>query len=245
MIAALGMYDRPETAAANDRLWAAIRDQIGDGPTALTRDRDFHEIWTDPDLLFAQTCGLPFRTSLRDRVALIGTPDYGLPGCAPGYYHSSLVVRRADPATQLADFAEKTIAYNGPDSQSGWAAPMAAAATANISFAHTLRTGAHRASALAVAEGRADIAAIDSVTWALLCQNDTVANDLRVLTTTAPTPGLPYITAPGRDTGSLFAATAAAIAALSPQDRETLHLTGLVAIPASAYLALPPPPPPV
>lgn len=28
MIASLGMYDRPETMAANDRLWALVRDGL-------------------------------------------------------------------------------------------------------------------------------------------------------------------------------------------------------------------------
>ena len=40
MIAYLGMYDRPETAAANSAFWAAIRANLGQGPDALQRDID-------------------------------------------------------------------------------------------------------------------------------------------------------------------------------------------------------------
>ena len=68
--------------------------------------------------------------------------------------------------------------------------------------------------------------------------------DLHVLAATTPTPGLPLITAPGQDTDALYRAVAAAIEALSPKIRDTLHLKGLVRIPASAYLAMPTPPPP-
>ena len=31
MIASLPMYDRPETAAANDRLWQGVRERLGQG----------------------------------------------------------------------------------------------------------------------------------------------------------------------------------------------------------------------
>ena len=51
MIAHLGMYDRPETAAANDRLWTAMRAHLGRGPDALTRDAEVWQVWQSPDLL--------------------------------------------------------------------------------------------------------------------------------------------------------------------------------------------------
>jgi hypothetical protein len=82
MIAALPMYDRPEMRAANDRFWQAIRDRLGDGPPHLTRDRDPWDIWQAPDLLLAQTCGFPYRARLHGRIYLVGTPDYGVEGCA-------------------------------------------------------------------------------------------------------------------------------------------------------------------
>ena len=243
MIAALPMYDRPETAPANDRLWAAIRAKLGHGPETLTRDRDLWDIWTDPDLVLAQTCGLPFRARLHDKVTLVGTPDYGLPGCAPGNYHSTILAR-ADDARDLAGLTAGTMAVNEGLSQSGWAAPLAHLAERSLAPARCLQTGAHRTSALAVAEGRADFAALDSVTWALIRRFDDWADRLRTVTTTAPTPGLPLIAAPGADAPRLRAAVEAAIAELSPQDRDILHLSGVVHIPASEYLLQPIPPQP-
>jgi ABC-type phosphate/phosphonate transport system substrate-binding protein len=107
-----------------------------------------------------------------------------------------------------------------------------------------LRTGGHRESARAVAEGRADLAALDAVTWALMQGYDAFVPKLRVLGHTRPTPGLPMIAAAGADTSATLAAVAEGIAALAPADRGTLHLQGLVQIPTEAYLAVPNPPPP-
>ena len=243
MIASLPMYDRPGTAAANDAFWAAIRTRLGYGPERLTRAGDPWPIWQSPDLLLAQTCGLPFRARLHDRVTLVGTPDYGLPGCPPGYYRSVFVARADDPGP-LAAFAGRRFAYNEALSQSGWAAPQTHMEAAGLAFGPLLQSGAHRTSALAVAEGRADFAALDALTWELIRDHDAFASRLRVIGVTPPSPGLPLITAAGRDPAPIFRAVAAAIADLLPETRACLHLAGLVAIPASDYLAqlLPPAP---
>ncbi len=95
-----------------------------------------------------------------------------------------------------------------------------------------------------MAEGRADIAGIDALTWTLLREHDPVTDRLRVIAATDPTPALPYITAATRDPAPLRDALLGALAALSDADRAALHLRGIEALPASAYLAVPTPPPP-
>ena len=241
MIAALTMYERPEVADANDRFWTAIRSILGDGPKTLTRDMDLWEIWQSPDLLLAQTCGYPYRARLHGHVTLIGTPDYGVPGCAAGYYNSLFITRTSDPRQTLRDFGSATFAYNEPMSQSGWAAPMTHMAERNLGFASHLQSGAHLESARMVARKDADIAAIDAVTWAMIQQYDECAKDLHVIARSTPTPGLPYIAAKGADRGKLFCAINAAISGLPRATREALHLKGLVDIPAAEYLAIPTP----
>ncbi|WP_157440942.1 phosphate/phosphite/phosphonate ABC transporter substrate-binding protein [Aestuariivita boseongensis] len=238
------MYDPAPVRGANDRFWQAIRARLGHGPETLTRDGDLWEVWQSPDLILAQTCGMPFRTALHGKVQLVGTPDYGLPGSPPGYYHSVLVIRADDPRQSESGFAGARFAYNEPVSQSGWAAPMVHLRARAVQVGDLLRTGAHAASARAVAKGRADLAGIDALTWQLLCEHDPVAQDLRVLARTEPTPGLPYITAPTQDAQTLFDAVSGAIADLADADRRALHLRGLVPIPAETYLAVPTPPAP-
>lgn len=245
MTASLPMYDVASTRAANDRLWAAIRQAYGAGPPSLDRETDPHATWEDPHLVLSQTCGLPYRSQLHDRVTLVGTPDYGVRGCPPGYYKSYVVVRRADPRRHLGEFKGACLARNDLRSQSGWAAIEGHLAENGFGFSfagNTLDTGAHLGSAQAVADGHADLAALDAVTWTLIKRETTMAGSLRVLLSTRPTPGLPFITGPDRDPAPLFSALQTAISALSARDRGRLLLKGVVAIPRAAYLAEPLPP---
>ena len=184
MIASLPMYDTAATRDANDRLWDAIRTYLGRGPQHLERDTDPHVQWLQPDLLLSQTCGLPYRTELLGKIRLVGTPDYGVEGCPAGYYRSCVVVRQDDPRRSLEEFNSAILARNDIRSQSGWAAIEAEAASCPAPFTfsqNVLDTGAHAASAEAVATGKADVAAIDAVTWALLTRDTDGAKGLRVL----------------------------------------------------------------
>jgi ABC-type phosphate/phosphonate transport system substrate-binding protein len=243
------MYDRAETAAANDALWSLIRRRFRArglaAPDQLTRgEAAYAQTWAAPDLVLSQTCGLPFRAGLQARVTLIGTPDYGVPGCAPGHYRSVLVVGADDPRGSEAAFQTARAAINDPMSQSGWAALAGHFAGLSLTPPAVVVTGSHCASALAVTEGRADLAAIDAVTWVLLTRHEPWTAGLRVLAHTRPTPGLPLIAAAGVARAPVFDAVAEAIAALPPDDRHTLCLQGLIHIPASAYVAEPLPPAP-
>ncbi len=244
MIASLPMYDRPETQGANDRLWSAIRANLGEGPDSLIRGGDPWDHWQSPELLFSQTCGYPYRARLHGNVTLVGTPEYRLPDCPPGHYNSVFIARSDDPRETPVEFADATFAFNEALSQSGWAAPQNYARDAGFIFSNPVKSGGHAFSARAVAEGRADCASLDALSWRLLQRHDGFADSLKEIGRTAPTPVLPYITALGRDPDRIFDCISAAIDALSEQDRETLSLYGLVRIPAQNYLAIPNPLPP-
>lgn len=153
-------------------------------------------------------------------------------------------MRQDDPAHHISGFEGRTLAYNEPLSQSGWAAAATYAARYDVAFGAFLQTGAHAASARAVAEGQADIAAIDALTWALLQRYDGFTANLRALDRTTPTPALPFICALSQDVVALRNALHQAMRALSPAEKETLGLRGIVDIPKSAYLEQPLPPEP-
>lgn len=251
MIASLGMYDfAPALQAANDRLWIGIRDGLRRAgiaaPDALTRGTAaYWDTWQSPGLVFSQTCGYPFRARLWQQVTLIGTPDYDLPDCPPGHYASVYIAREGDPRHTLAQFYGAAFAYNEALSQSGWAAPQNHAATGGLHHRAALETGGHLASAMAVAQGRADYAAIDALTWALLQRHDPRVTALKeIARTSPPTPVLPFIAAKAADGDLYFGVLQAAIASLAPDDRSTLMLRGIVRIPVDAYLAVPNPPAP-
>ncbi len=246
MIAALPMYDLPPVMAANDRLWALLRDGLRRAgqraPQGLTRDTaDLFALWQSPDLILSQTCGLPFRSQLHDKVTRIGTPDYGLQGCPPGHYRSVFITRKDDPRDHLDDFHGADFAYNEAVSQSGWAAPLHHMAGRGKVIRPRLKTGGHRYSLMAVADGRAPLAALDALSWELLQTYHPAADQVKVIGYTDPTPGLPYIAAKGTNAALWFDVVSEAIADLSPADRAATRLRGFVDIPTAAYLAVPTP----
>lgn len=246
MIASLPMYDWPETAGANDRFWSLIRAQLRrdgvDPPPRLDRERGREEVWRGGAVLLSQTCGLPFRAGLHAWLQLVGTPDTGLSGCAPGYYYSVLVAARKDARTRLKQFAEAKLAYNGTDSQSGWAAPVGEADARGIAFGSYLETGSHLCSAEAVCRGDAEIAALDPASWRLISQFRDWSRQLRIVGRTAATPGLPFVTSYPHLASALFRAVDAAAKALDPRDQELVPCRGLVRIPKDEYMRLPLPP---
>ena len=249
MHASLPMYDRPETRAETDRFWAltrdALRDRDIDAPDALTRDVTTPwDLWQSADLLLSQTCGLPLRARLHDKVQLVATPDFALPGCAPGYYNSVLITRADHADTPMGTLLRGKIAINEGLSQSGWGALCRYAADLGLTPARPFLSGGHAFSARAVLEGQADLAAIDAQTWRLLLRYEPDLTALVERDRTPPTPALPLITAKGRDPEPLVAALTEALAALPDRDRQTLGLAGVFRIPLADYMALAVPPNP-
>ena len=239
------MYLRPETQAATDAFWAAIRDALRarglPAPDHLDHAATPQAAWADPDLVLSQICNLPHRLGFHDQVTLVAAPDHRLPDTPPGRYHSALVVRADDRRGSLSEFADATLAYNSADSQSGWGAPSAAAARVGLAFAHGLETGSHRQSARAVVTGEADIAGIDAVTWEMILRWDPFARDLRVLARTPPTPALSYVTAAGRDPAPYRAALAEGLATLCDETRAHLGVFAILPPDAEGYARLPVP----
>jgi ABC-type phosphate/phosphonate transport system substrate-binding protein len=174
-IAILPMYDFPWTAAANDALWASISARLAEGgvqaPIGLSRVGDLAELWRHPGLIFGQTCGYPYVTGLKETVTLVAAPEYSFPGCE-GASHRSFIIRRAgDPRRGLIEFPGAVGALNAYDSNTGmnlFRATIASVADGAPFFSSIVVTGSHEASLAAVAEGRADLASIDCVSFALI-----------------------------------------------------------------------------
>ena len=237
--ASLGMYDEPEFAAANDAFWSGVAAGlraagVRDVPPELTRGVPLPALWTDPDLVLAQTCGWPLLTALAGRVIVLLTPRYDLPGCEGPLHRSFVVVRQDDPADSLAALRGRVFAVNGFDSNSGMNLPralFAPLARDGHFFGAVIETGAHRASLAAIAAGRADAACVDCVTFGLLQRHAPAAvAGLRVLAETDPVPALPFVTHAGAP-----AAEVAALREALDQPAAALALTGVEVLPAGAY----------
>jgi ABC-type phosphate/phosphonate transport system substrate-binding protein len=206
LLASLPMYDLPELAAATDAWWqglaAAFRAEgLRDVPSRLDRGGDAAALWTSPELLFSQTCGYPLTHALAGKVTLVATPVYDCPGCAGGSYRSEIMLRADDPAEDLGALRGRRAAVNAGDSQSGYSALRHAVtplAQGGRFFAEVVESGSHRRSMQMVAEGQADVCAIDCVTYHLLKRCEpALVNRLRPLAATAEAPALPYITRRG------------------------------------------------
>lgn len=274
MIASLPMYDGPGRRAANDDLWAALSGRLRahgiDAPLALTRSGDPATDWAHPGLLLSQTCGLPYRHHLHERLHLVAAPalwvpdrdmpgypasDAGRPTRLPaGQYYSVVVARAEDPPRPFEAFDGARLAYNDPLSQSGWGLMHALAKARGIRFGAGTCTGAHRRSALAVVQRKADIAAIDVATWfALTREAGGITDHLRIVDRTALSPALPYVTAYANLVPVLFDALKSVLGygyahkddLPALQDQLDIAPEGVVPADRAAYMAirLPPSPP--
>lgn len=241
--ASLPMYDWPELAWATDAFWTAIAGALRaagiEAPGALDRAAERSEVWRDPALLLSQTCGAPFVSRLQNNVQLVATPVYDAPHCEGPRYASVVVTRRGAQIGGLAELAGKTAAVNGLDSLSGWWALR----RIGLAPAAPLITGAHRASARAVADGAADYAAIDAVAFAYLGDHEPqTAAALSAAAITPPAPALPFITAAGRGADEVDALLGALRRALHEpalsRARAALRLRDVVVLSPDAYAPL-------
>jgi ABC-type phosphate/phosphonate transport system substrate-binding protein len=200
-IAILPMYDFPWTVAANDALWASISARLAEGgvqaPPRMTRGGDVAALWRDPGLIFGQTCGYPYVTGLKDMVTLIAAPEYSFPGCERASHRSFIIRRATDSRGGLSEFRGAVAALNAYNSNTGmnlFRATIAPIADRAPFFSSIVETGSHEASVAAVADGRADLASIDCVSFALLgCGRPELIERIAVVAESPLSPCLPFI----------------------------------------------------
>ncbi len=202
LTARLSMYDWLQTRAANDELWTrwrrALRARGIDATESL--DRETQDERSLDGLLVGQVCGVTYATSLAGRAQLVATPCYAAAGCDGPNYCSMIVVRTDNAADTIADLAGLSAAVNSKTSFSGWFALHATTGDDDKFFVGYVLTGAHLASAQAVAQGKADCAALDAVCWALIGKYlPDLRAQLRVLAQSPSLPGLPLIAGPSCD----------------------------------------------
>lgn len=207
-IAALPMYDFPDLTAAHDTWWLAVATRlralgIVDPPQRLNRELGHFEVWRHPRLLLGQACEYPLATAFHSFVRPLARPHYAAPGCEAGRYRSAIVVRSEEPAAALAELRASRCTVNEPSSNSGMnllRAAIAPIAERRPFFRSVSTSGSHWNSARMVADGSADVAAIDCVSYAHLQRCDAaLAARLRILDWTPSSPSLPLVSARSTD----------------------------------------------
>lgn len=196
-LAALLMYTAPDRVREANEVWLTrTLQRLGANRSPLA-DSDLMRLWSSPSLLLSQTCGYPLMTALRGKVRLIGRPDYHLAHSLGGTHCSLFLARETDPRSELGQFRDSHGLINSEDSNSGmnlfrhYLAPLQ---HDGRFFRSVSVTGGHRESMRWLREGRADLAAIDSVTYDYLSRDASpeVAG-LRIIGRSAASPTLPYI----------------------------------------------------
>ena len=181
-----------------------------DPATLPPNELDYHQLWLHPALLLAQTCWGPMELGLSKQVRVVGQPSYDAYEGGQGELYSSALVMRTGEGPQVRSPADgkallpldlmrgKRFTFNSLDSMSGIIAltrDLQAAGESLDIFSSRSESGGHRGSIVAVAEGKADIAAIDCESWALAQCFEPAARKVAVVGWTARRKGLPYITA--------------------------------------------------
>ena len=246
MRASLPMYDLPALRATTDRWWQGLARHlraagVAGVPARLARRR--LPAWTDPQLLFSQTCGYPLTHALAGQVEPLCTPVYDAPGCAGARYVSVIAVRADSGAATLEDLRGSVCAINSRDSHSGcnvlrrMVAPLAGG---RAFFGEVIETGSHAASLTRVGAGAADVCAVDAITHELLRRHAPEAlAGTRVLAHSPAAPGLPYIAGPAVGADERARMCAAIHSALADpglaEVREALLIRGAETLPVGHY----------
>ena len=191
------MYDLPEVRDATDALWSSIAEAlraygVDDVPTELSRGDG------DGRLVLDQVCGYPYAQGKTGLARLVATPRYTAPGCDGPTYRTVVVVRKDDAARQLEDLRDRVCSRNERGSHSGdniLRYVISRLAIGGRFFKRVIESGSHEESVKWVRDGRADVAGIDCVSWALLSEHrPRSVEGLRILYWTDPAPALPYVT---------------------------------------------------
>jgi ABC-type phosphate/phosphonate transport system substrate-binding protein len=190
----------PEAANRWRALLGALIDQARLPMTLLDYEAPapMHALWERQDLGAVLMCGLPFsRTVAQPNLLAAPVPalaEYG--GIAR--YWSAWVVRSSGPIRRLEQSYGGRLALTMADSQSGFAAPLYHLMSQPGPLPRYREVIAPavtpRGALLAVIEGEADIAPLDSYALALLARFEpALTAQIRVVAHTEPTPIPPFV----------------------------------------------------
>lgn len=203
MVSSLPMYDFPEIRWALDDLYhqvtTTLKIQGVSPPSQLCHDRPLKELWSNQNLFLSQCCGYDIVARYKNQVSIIGTFEYAAPGCTSINYVSLLVVPENTPYDHISQMQGTRAAINGPESYSGCHSLLKLTASytkkSTIFFSELIETATHANSLQLIQTGKADVAAIDSITFTLLKNYRPQAiQGIRVIGQTSPAPAPPLIT---------------------------------------------------
>ena len=195
---AWGMYTQNESLRSAwqllfDRFCRQLDERID---RRLRFDSD-DAVLRDPKLYFGHTCGYPLVTRLQDVLHPFCVPEFDLPGTEGRLYSSFFAVPLNSGIETLEQCRGKVLALNHVDSNSGMNVLRHALASIGAApgfFGRVELTGGHADSLRAVAEDRAQLAAIDCVSFRLAADEQPgLEQAVRIIGRSEATCGLPLV----------------------------------------------------
>ena len=207
------------------------------------------QAYTDKNLIAAQTCGYPFIKRWIDSHTPVAVPVFDIPGCKPtdiiasqnGQYWSWFITFAQNKAQSLDQFQGKRLVVNSENSNSGMNVLRYAVSQLTSStsfFSERFISGSHQKSMQLLADRKADIAAIDVISYSLIADLEpTLIKRLKIVGRSVSTMGLPFICAKQSDINhqQLCAAMNAAVSQMEPKFRKQLRLKGFAAVSSADY----------
>jgi ABC-type phosphate/phosphonate transport system substrate-binding protein len=186
----------------------------------------------DPRLFIGHTCGYPLMKHLQDAVTPFCVPVFDVPGVQGNLYSSRIIVSNQADISTLAECRNGVVAVNHSDSNSGMNVLRHAIAALNPKspfFATVIDSGGHLQSLTAVAEQRADVAAIDCVSFQLIEDRwPELTARVRSIGDSVNTCGLPLVVPTSKrattNTDNVVQALNQALEQVDPEIRLRLHL---------------------
>ena len=231
------------------RAWQALFDQfrllLGDG-NQLKKKLVFdaqESVLRDPGLFIGHTCGYPLMKHLQDAVTPFCVPVFDVIGVEEKLYCSRFIVAADAAISSLVDCRARTVAINSNDSNSGMNVLRHAVAGLKPDapfFASVIYSGGHLQSLTAVAEKKADVAAIDCVSFQLIQDRwPELTARVRSIGDSIKTCGLPLVmpaaSFSSSDTRQIITALNRALKQVSPQVRQQLHLSHFAGVHLDDY----------
>ena len=200
-------------------------------------------VLNDPALWFGQACGYPLMTRLRDTLTPISVPVFDIHGCDHTSYSSLLIVPVDSKITTLQQCQGLRAVINTSDSNSGMNVLRHAVAAFNRQgtfFSRIKISGSHLKSLTEVANQRADIAAIDCVSYRFIEDSwPELAARVRSIGFSAKTCGLPFVMPnPGVGNNNLDGITEnlnQALSLLADKHKGRLHLQAFEKVDIDEY----------
>ncbi len=208
-------------------------------------ETDF-DLLRNPNMLLGHTCGYPLMRFLRNDCQPVCVPRFDIVGCNGKYYSSHIVASIDSDIVELRGCHNKIAAINGYDSNSGMNVLRHAVSLLGHPppfFSKVIESGSHFKSLSAVVDGKADVAAIDSVSFALIKDEwPELIKQVKTIGSSKATCGLPlvisYYNPMNIEQNSITRSLNFALTKISEDHKKILHLTGFENVTLADYQSI-------